>query len=226
MSGHSKWANIKNRKGAQDKKRSVAFTKISKNILMTLRTGGNVKAVVEKAKEANMPKENIDRLIERFESRKANVVNYLFEGYGPSGVPVMVEVESDNKNRILGEVRLIFKNYGGNLGEEGSVGFLFNRVGEVEVSELKEEDELTLIDAGATEFEDKIIYTVVNNLKKLTDKIGEMGGEVIESKIVMKPLSPVVLTEEKQLNEIMEMVEELEENEDVIAVFAGFDFHE
>ena len=226
MSGHSKWANIKNRKGAQDKKRSEAFTKFSKNILTALRSGGNVKAAIDKAREVNMPKENIERLIEKFESRKANLQDYMFEGYGPNGVPIMVEVQSDNKNRILGEVRLIFKNSGGNLGEEGSVAYMFDRVGEIETTNLSEEHELTLIDAGATDFDDKLIYTEVTNLNNLTKKVEEMGIEVVESKIVMKPKNPIMLSSEDELNKLLEMIEELEENDDVVAVFAGFDYHE
>ncbi|MEI8068167.1 MAG: YebC/PmpR family DNA-binding transcriptional regulator, partial [Candidatus Shapirobacteria bacterium] len=138
MSGHSKWANIKQRKGAQDKKRSVAFTKIAKNILTAIRLGGSnsnpetnsqLKTAIEKAREVNMPKENIDRLLTRFEERKANMINFYLEGYGPFGVPMVIEIETDNKNRILGEVKLIFRNYGGNLGESNSVMFQFNRVG-------------------------------------------------------------------------------------------------
>jgi YebC/PmpR family DNA-binding regulatory protein len=226
MSGHSKWANIKNRKGAQDKKRSETFTKVSKNILTALRTGGSVKTAIDKAREVNMPKENIDRLIERFESRKANLSSYMFEGFGPFGVPMMVEVESDNKNRVLGEIRLIFKVRGGNLGEEGSVGFMFDRVGEIEVAELDENNELALIDAGATDFEDKLVYTDVANLNKLTKVVLEIGTEVIESKIIMKPKNPILLKNDEELSEIMEMIDELEENDDVVAVFAGFDYHE
>ena len=226
MSGHSKWANIKNRKGAQDKKRSETFTKVSKNLSMVLRSGGNVKAAIDKAKEVNMPKENIDRLIEKFESRKMNLQSYMFEGFGPQGVPIMVEVESDNKNRILGEVRLIFKNKGGNLGEEGSVGYMFDRVGEIELNQLAEEQELVLIDSGAIDFEDKTVICEVINLNLLNKKIAEMGLEIISSKIVMRAKNPIILNNDEVLNDILEMIEELEGNYDIMSVFAGFDYHE
>ena len=226
MSGHSKWANIKNGKGAQDKKRSETFTKMSRNILAVLRSGGNVKAIIEKAREVNMPKENIERLIEKFESRKMNLQNFMFEGFGPHSVPMMVEVESDNKNRILGEVRLIFKNNGGSLGEEGSVGYLFDRVGEIELSQLNEEQELVLIDLGAIDFEDTTAVCEVANLSLLSKKIIDMGWEIISSKIVMRAKSPVVLNSDQELSDILEMIDELEENDDVVAVFAGFDYHE
>jgi len=235
MSGHSKWANIKNRKGAQDKKRSEAFTKMSKNILTAIRAnGGNthpeanssLKVAIEKAKEVNMPKENIERLIARFEERKANLADFEFEGFGPYGVPVIVEAETDNKNRILGEIRLIFRDYGGNLGEEGSVNFLFDRVGEIEVKMLPEDRELDLIDAGATDFDGEMILTKPVDFKKVADRTGELGLEVVETQLSMRAKQPVMLTTEEELERIMEMIEKLEENDDVINVFAGFDYHE
>lgn len=233
MSGHSKWANIKNRKGAQDKKRSEAFTKVSKNILTAIRSnGGNthpesnssLKVAIEKAKEVNMPKENIGRLIARFEERKANLANFEFEGFGPYGVPMIVEAETDNKNRILGEIRLIFRDYGGNLGEEGSVNFLFDRVGEIEVKTLAEDEELELIDEGAIDFDGETILTRPADLKKILDKVGELGLEVIERQLSMRAKQPVMLKSEEELGRMMEMIEKLEENDDVINVFAGFDY--
>jgi YebC/PmpR family DNA-binding regulatory protein len=226
MSGHSKWANIKNRKGAQDKKRSEAFTKMSGNIMTALRTGTGLQEAIARAKEVNMPKENIERLLTRFEERKNNLVYAMFEGFGPFGVPMMIEVETDNKNRVLGEIRLIFRNYGVNLGEEGSLGFLFDRVGEVEVKSLSQEDELRLIDEGARDFEDMTIITDVADLKKMSDKTSELGMEVTESRIVMRPKQLVVLNSGEELDKVMEMISELEDNDDVINVFAGFDYHE
>ena len=118
MSGHSKWANIKNRKGAQDKKRSEAFTKAAKDILTAIREGGGntnpdsnvvLKAAIEKSRAVNMPKENIDRLLSRFESRKNNLSSGLMEAYGPYGIPMLIEFETDNKNRILSE-EIIYGN--------------------------------------------------------------------------------------------------------------------
>lgn len=226
MSGHSKWANIKNRKGAQDKKRSVVFTKASKDIMTALRNGSGLKDAIDKARAVNMPKENIDRLLQRFESRKNSLVTGMFEGYGPHGVPIMVEVESDNKNRILGEIRLIFKNAGGNLGEEGSVGYFFDRVGEIMVKELNEDRQLDLIDVGAKDFDGNSIYTDPNELKKVVEKVKEMGMEVDDSGVIMKARSPIILDSEEKLNDILELVELLEENDDVVNVFAGFDYHE
>lgn len=235
MSGHSKWANIKNRKGAQDKKRSEAFTKMAKNILTAIRSGGNncnpdsnlsLKEAIDKAKTVNMPKENIERLLARFEERKANLTTGMFEGYGPAGVPIMVEVETDNKNRILGEIKLIFKINGVSLGESGSVAFMFDRVGEVETMGFGEERELELIDAGATDFDDKTVITGVADLQRVVEKIKEMGIEVESSGLVMRCKSPVELKSEDDVAKVIELVESLEENDDVVNVFSGFDYHE
>ena len=235
MSGHSKWSNIKNRKGAQDKKRSEAFTKISKNILTAIRIGGGItniegnlglKIAVEKAREVNMPKENIDRLIAKFEARKANLVTMTMEGYGPFGVPIVIELETDNKNRTLGEIKLIFRNYGGNLGESNSVMFQFKRVGEIELeNNIPEYKELDLIDAGAIDFDENIILVEPNDLDSLLKKIEDMGGlKVIRSELVLRSNNPTMLNSKEEIEKIMDMVEELEENDDVINVFAGFDY--
>ncbi len=225
MSGHSKWSNIKNRKGAQDKKRSEAFTKISKNILTALRTGVGLRAVIDKAREANMPKENIDRLIVRFEERKVNLVSVIIEGYGPFGVPMVIELETDNKNRILSEIKLIFRNYGGNLGESNSVMFQFKRVGEVELNNnIPEDKELDLIDAGAIEFEEKIILIEPDNLNNFVKRIEEMGLRIERSELSLRSNNPIMLKSEDEVDKIMNMIEELEENDDVINVFAGFDY--
>ena len=226
MSGHSKWANIKNRKGAQDKKRSEVFTKASRNIMTALRTGSGLQEAISRAKEVNMPKENIERLISRFESRKDNLIHCQFEGFGPYGVPIIVECETDNKNRILSEVRLIFRNYESSLGEEGSLQFLFDKRGEIEVENLTEEVQLKAIDWGATDFDEKTILTEPSELKSVVQKVKEAGVEVVEERLAMRAKQPVELANEEQLERIMEMVEELEDNDDVINVFAGFDYHE
>lgn len=226
MSGHSKWANIKNRKGAQDKKRSMAFTKASKDILTALRAGGGsaLQNAIDKARAVNMPKENIDRLIQKFESRKGNTVGGLLEGFGPGGVPIVVEIETDNKNRTLGEIRLIFKENDGSLGEEGSVGFLFDRVGEIETVNLSQEEALQLIDEGAIEFEENVVFTAPENLKKVEVKMREMGKEIVESKLAMRPKSPIKMENEDQVARILDLIDALEENDDVLNVFAGFTY--
>jgi len=235
MSGHSKWANIKNRKGAQDKKRSETFTKTAKNILTAIRMGGgntnvesnsHLKVAIEKARESNMPKDNIERLLTNFEERKVNLADYVFEGYGPFGVPVVVEVQSDNKNRILSEIKFIFKDHEGNLGESGSVMFQFEKIGEIELKELPEEKEMELIDGGAEEFEEKTVLVKPETFSGLLEVVKKMGLEVERAEIVLRATNPVVLTEEQQLNKIMDLIETLEDNEEVTKVSAGFDYVE
>lgn len=239
MSGHSKWANIKNRKGAQDKKRSEAFTKISKNILTAIRLGGGssnpevngaLKVAIEKAREVNMPKENIQRLLDRFEERKANLVSVVLEGYGPFGVPVVVEAETDNKNRILGEIKLIFKNYNGALGESNSVMYQFERVGEVELdfpeqNEISEENQLELIDLGAIDFEGNTVIVETAELNDLAKKIEGLGLKVVRSEVVYRAKNPIILKNEDEVEKMMDFVDELESNDDVLGVFCGFDYN-
>jgi len=234
MSGHSKWANIKNRKGAQDKKRSEVFTRASKNIMTAIREGGSnsnpesntrLKVEIEKARAVNMPKENIERLLTRFEERKNNLVSCVFEGFGPFGVPIVIEVETDNKNRILGEIKLIFRDLDGSLGESGSVSFLFDKVGEIELaSKLSDEAELELIDVGLKEVEDNSIITEVADWGRVRDKVKEMGLEIVSSGLVYKCQTPVMLKNEDQVAKILDLVDELEANDDVVNVFAGFDY--
>lgn len=234
MSGHSKWANIKNRKGAQDKKRSELFTRASKNIMTAIREGGgntnpeanvHLKTAIEKSREVNMPKENIDRLLKRFEERKNNLSSGVFEGFGPFGVPIMIEVETDNKNRVLGEIKLIFRNYDGNLGESGSVAFMFDKVGEIELeSKLNENMELELIDAGVKDIDENTVVTEVADFGKVRDKINSMGLAIESSGLVYKCRSATMLNSEEEVGKILDMVDELEENDDVVNVFAGFDY--
>ncbi|MFA6007451.1 MAG: YebC/PmpR family DNA-binding transcriptional regulator [Candidatus Shapirobacteria bacterium] len=234
MSGHSKWANIKNRKGAQDKKRSGVFTRASKNIMTAIREGGgntnpeanvHLKTAIEKSREVNMPKENVERLLKRFEERKNNLVSGVFEGFGPFGVPMIIEVETDNKNRILGEIKLIFRNYDGSLGESGSVAFMFERVGEVELAgKLEDNLELELIDSGVKDLKENTVISEVTDFGRVRDKIKSMNLEIIDSGLVYRCQNPIMLKSEEEVGKILDLVDELEENDDVVNVFTGFDY--
>lgn len=219
MAGHSKWNNIKHRKGAQDQKRSALFTRASKNILVALKTGQGLDGAIAKAREINMPKENIDRLITKFKERKGNLINFFMEGFAPHNVPLMVEVETDNKNRILGEIKLIFKENNGIFAENGSVSFGFERVGEIELEgELSEERVLELIDMGILDYKDKCIYCQMEDLSKFEKELGIRGELVMRSKM------PVEIKSDKELEEVLDFIEKLEENDDVINVFAGLSY--
>ena len=234
MSGHSKWSNIKNRKGAQDQKRSETFTKIAKNIRTAIRVGGGsadpdvngvLRIAIEKAREVNMPKENIERLLARFEERKANLVSMILEGYGPFGVPIIITAETDNKNRILSEIKLIFKNYGGVLGESNSVMFQFNQVGEIELEKIDEETQLKLIDFGVLDFEENLIWVNTTDLDLVVKNILDLGLKVVRSEAVYKAINPIMLNNEDELNKILDFVEEIESNDDVLGVYTGFDYN-
>lgn len=225
MSGHSKWANIKNRKGAVDKKRSEVFTRASKNIMTALRSGNTVfiKTAIDQAKAVNMPRENIERLQTRYESRKANLSNCRFEGFGPFSVPLVIEVETDNKNRTLSEIKLLFRDIGGSLGSEGSVDYMFDRMGEIEIDRtLTEEEQLELIDFGLTDFEENVLNCEVTNLSKLENKLKEKTITVNSSEIVMKCKQPTELKSEEEVGKVMDLIEALEEHDDVVNVFSGF----
>jgi YebC/PmpR family DNA-binding regulatory protein len=235
MSGHSKWANIKNRKGSQDKKRSEVFTKMSKNIMTAIRAGGSnsnpesntaLREAIEKARVANMPKENIERLLQKYEERKANLFNFRFEGFGPMRVPLVIEVETDNKNRSLGEIKLLFRDYGGNLGSEGSVDFMFDRVGEIEIEgELSGEEQLELIELGVKEFEgSNVLITGANQMKPISDRLKERGRKILQEEMVERCHQKVKLKSEDEVEKVMDLIDALEENDDVISVFSGFEF--
>jgi len=211
MSGHSKWANIKTiRLGGGSTNPEV---------------NGALKVAIDKAREVNMPKENIQRLLDRFEERKANLVSVILEGYGPFGVPVIVEGETDNKNRILGEIKLIFKNYGGALGESNSVMYQFDRVGEVELENITEENQLELIDFGAIDFDENIVIVETLFFNDFVKKVEELGFKVIKSEIVYRAKNPTILQSEEQVEKIMDFIDELESNDDVLGVFCGFDYN-
>ncbi len=235
MSGHSKWANIKQRKGSQDKKRSESFTRVAKDILTAIRLGGGVtnsetnsylKKAIDKAREVNMPKENVARLIDSFEAKKAKLSNYILEGYGSFGVPLVIEVETDNKNRILAEVKSALKVYGGSLGETNSVMYQFEKRGEVELESINDEDQLTLIDWGAQDFDENIVIVNPGELGDLVKKLESSGKNVVRAEVVLRSSMPVMLKSEDELNRVLDLMADLEENEDVINVFAGFDYEQ
>jgi len=234
MSGHSKWANIKNRKGAQDKKRSEAFTRLAKDILTAIRTNGgnsnpdsnlNLKIAIDKAKVANMPKDNIERLLTRFEERKMSLVSILLEGYGPFGVPLIIDGETDNKNRILGEIKLIFRNYGGALGETNSVMYQFQKIGEVEIENIDEDKQLELIDTGAIDFDGNLVLVKFEDMTEFVKKAEDRGFSIVRSEVVYRAVNPIKLKNEEELDKMMDFIGELEDNDDVIGVYAGFDYN-
>ncbi|HRS23057.1 MAG TPA: YebC/PmpR family DNA-binding transcriptional regulator, partial [Candidatus Woesebacteria bacterium] len=207
MSGHSKWNNIRIRKGIQDRKRSEIFTKASRDILTALRLGKGVDTAIQRAKEVNMPKENITRLINRFNERKGNLIDFTLEGFGPFNIPLMIAVATDNRNRALAEIKTLFKDNGGHLSENGGVAFLFDRLGEIEVAQLSEEKELELIDQGAVDFDDNKVYCQPADLNRLEEILG------IKGEIVMRPKT-VFNVDGKLAPKILDFIDKLENHDD------------
>ncbi len=237
MSGHNKWANIKHRKMAQDAKRSKVFTKLIREIIVAAREGGGdpeknprLRAAIERAKAANMPKDNIERAIKKgtgeLEGEQLHEITY--EAYAPGGVALFIKVVTDNKNRSAQEVRHILSKYGGNLAESGSVSWIFERKGIINVPREKVEDveELAMlaIDAGAEDIkddEDPIqIITAPENLSAVRDAIADAGYEV-DASVSYIPKNTVKVTgaDAEKLLKLLNALEELDDVQEVISNF-------
>lgn len=241
MAGHSKWANIKHKKSKMDAKKGKIFTKIGREIIVAVKQGGpdpngnpRLKAVLQKARENNMPNDNIQRLIQRA-SGDLDGENYeelVYEGYGPAGVAVLLDIMTDNRNRTAGEIRHIFSKNGGNLGETGCVAWMFNTKGviNIENTELKmDADELMLmaIEAGAEDISNEgdiiQIYTEVENFEAVKKNLLDAGLPISSSEITKVPQNTVLLTDLEQAQQVLKLLDMLEDNDDVQAVYANFE---
>ncbi|HLQ83483.1 MAG TPA: YebC/PmpR family DNA-binding transcriptional regulator [Pseudogracilibacillus sp.] len=231
MAGHSKWHNIQRRKGAQDAKRGKIFMFHAKNIYTAAKAGGDpemnpaLRLAIEKAKNDNMPNDNIERAIKKATGTLdgASYEEVTYEGYGPSGIAIIVHVLTDNRNRSAAEIRHAFSKNGGNLGTSGSVSFMFDRVGYIIIlnqDDSIDEDELTLaaIDAGAEdiEYEDGIfeISTTPESFQSVVDYLTEAGYEIENSEITLVPQTTTQVSGE-DLEKMNHLIEQLEESEDV-----------
>lgn len=242
MSGHSKWHNIQAKKGKVDAKRGKIFTKIGKEIAMAIKQGGaNLEAnsklrdVVAKAKAANMPNDNIQRALKKG-AGEADSVNYesiVYEGYGPSGVAVIVETLTDNKNRSAGNVRAAFTKGGGNMGTTGCVGFMFQEKGEIviEKGELDEEELMMMaLDAGAEDFNSDeeevfIITTSPEDFGTVREALEAEGLEFLEAGVKMIPDTYTEIDEEAA-KKFQKMLDLLEDDDDVQEVYHNAEFPE
>lgn len=243
MAGHSKWKNIQHRKGRQDAARAKAFTKISKEIYMAARNGGgdpntnnSLKLAILKAKDVNMPNDNIDRTIKKATGDLEGITyeEITYEGYGPGGVAVMVEVLTDNRNRSAAEVRHIFSKNGGNLGETGCVSFMFTRKGQILIDREEyegNEDELMLValEAGAedieTEDESFMIYTEPDALEQVRESLVEQSVPVSSAEITMVPSTTVQISGEDAVK-MVKLMEMAEDSDDIQNIYANFEFDE
>lgn len=239
MSGHNKWANIKHRKGAQDKKRSTLFTKLIRELTIAAKEGGGdadsnprLRAAVDKAREGNMPKDTIEKAIKRGTGELEGVeyVEVMYEGYGPAGVAMVVYTTTDNKNRTAQEVRHVFSKYGGNLAESGAVSWTFEKKGRffIEQSEISDMDQFVLesIDFGADDVDDSsdpvTLFTLPENLMRLADTLTEKGLHPKEIEFTYEPKNRVAVTG-KDAEKVMLLISKLEDLDDVQNVFANFD---
>lgn len=241
MSGHSKWAGIKHKKAKVDAQRGRVFTKLIREITVAARVGGGdpggnprLRTAVQAAKAVNMPADNIERAIKKGTGELEGVTyeEITYEGYGPGGVAVLVEVLTDNKNRTVGEIRKIFSRHGGNLGESGCVAFLFEKKGYIQVDAAKvDEDRLMTIalDSGAEDLRrEEGVFAVTaapKDFEKVRDKIVKSGIQPLSAEVTMLPKSTVKL-EGKQAEQMLRLMEELEEHDDVQHVYANFDIPE
>jgi YebC/PmpR family DNA-binding regulatory protein len=243
MSGHSKWSSIKHKKGAADAKRGKLFSKLSRAIIVAAREGGGdpdgnlaLQNAIEKARSYSMPKDNIDRAIAKGAGTDADADTYetvLYEGYGASGVAVLVEALTDNRNRTAADVRHLFAKNDGNLGATGAVAWLFERMGVVMVDGTgADEDELTLAAAegGAEDVEQDgssfRITCAVEDLANVRTAV-EAGGFTVESaEVTMVPKTTVEVDDEAAAKKIVRLMDALEENDDVQDVYANFDIPE
>ncbi len=239
MSGHSKWATIKHKKGALDAKRGAIFTKIIKELTVAAKNGGGnpdanprLRTVLQKAKDANMPADNIERAIKKGTGELPGVVyeEIAYEGYGPGGVAIMVEVVSDNKNRTTAEVRNILEKKGGNMSGSGSVAWQFAKKGFLTVrKDAVDEDKLMTIvlDAGASDFaSDKDQYEITTEMadfEKVKKAVADAGVPTESAEITMIPSTTVKIAGAAEAKGVLALIEALEEHEDVQNVYANFD---
>jgi YebC/PmpR family DNA-binding regulatory protein len=243
MSGHSKWNNIKNKKGKEDARKGKVFTKLARYIMVAAKEGGPdpdynpaLKAAIEKAKAENMPNDNIERAIKKGTGELGGQAfeEIMYEGYGPSGIAIMVNCLTDNRNRTASDIRHAFDKFGGNLGQSGSVSFLFEKKGilAIEKNEEIDEEELTLlsIDLGAEDIyieEDGYqIITDPKDFSKVEDGLKESGYNFIMAEISYIPQTALTLTDEKDIKNMNRLLELLEDNDDVQEVYHNWEMPE
>ena len=243
MSGHSKWATIKRKKAKTDQQRGKVFTRIAKEIILAARRGGadpegnaSLKAAIMRAKEANIPNDNIMRAVQKGagETGGANYEEITYEGYGPGGVAVMLDIMTDNRNRTAGEIRFIFSKNSGNLGETGCVAWIFEEKGIIVVekseNELTEDDiMLEAIEAGAQDFSaEDDSYEIVCEpaiLQAVKESLEKAGVKIATAEVTLVPQTTVSLEGEKA--ELMiRLMDTLEDHDDVQNVYANFEIEE
>ncbi|MEA4900396.1 YebC/PmpR family DNA-binding transcriptional regulator [Desulfitobacterium sp.] len=241
MSGHSKWANIKHKKAKSDAQKGKIFTKLGRELIVAARAGGGdpnnnfrLKIAIDNAKAANMPNDNIKRAIQKGDGdgEGANYEELRYEGYGPGGAAVMIDILTDNRNRTAGEMRHIFSKNGGNLGETGSVNWMFNEKGQLTVplEDLEfSEDEFMLmaLEAGAEDIdndgENYLVYTAAEDLEGVQQSLLEQKVPVSEAIVNQVPQNTVEIADPEQAKKMIRLMDALEDHDDVQGVYANFE---
>lgn len=234
MSGHSKWETIKRQKKKEDLKRGKLFSKLSRAISVAVRTGGGpdpetnykLRVAIDQAKEANMPKENIKRALSRGGGEEGDLEEAAYEGFGPGGIGVIVEVATDNRNRTSQEIKNLFERGGGNLAGPGAVSFNFEPKGVIVIKTKEEKDDmmLDLIDLGVEDLEETEdgveAYVSPTKTSELKDKIEEKGYKVVSADLVRRPKLNKTVDGEEDAKKVLSFLEDLEDHDDVQKVFA------
>ena len=240
MSGHSKWNNIKHKKEKSDAAKAKIFTKIGKEMAVAIKAGGpdpsvnsKLRDLIAKAKANNVPNDNIQRTIKKFtDSSDINFEEIVYEGYGPSGVAIIVETQTDNRNRTAGNVRAAFSKYGGNLGQNGCVGYLFEEKGVITIVDEDEEiDEDKImedaLECGAEDIKcdegEYTIYTASEDLDAVRDAIISLGYQISTADLAKVPSTYVELTSEEDIANMEKMLDKFNEDDDVNAVYHNWD---
>jgi YebC/PmpR family DNA-binding regulatory protein len=241
MAGHSKWANTKHRKARADAQKGKVFTKIAREIIVAAREGGpdpeanfRLRLAVQKAREVNMPGDNINRAIQKGsgEGDSLSLEQVTYEGYGPSGVAVLLEIMTDNRNRTAADIRHIFSRRGGNMGESGCVAWIFNRKGYLTIDHtegLPSEDELMMLalEGGAEDFQTEensyVILTSTEDFERVKDTFMKENIELSTAEVTMVPSNLVRIEDADEAAKVLNLLEALEEHDDVQNVYANFD---
>lgn len=242
MAGHSKWANVKHRKARVDAQKGKIFTKLAREIIIAAREGGadldanfRLRLAVQKAREANMPGDNINRAIQKGsgEQDAISLEQFNYEGYGPGGVAVLLEIMTDNRNRTAAEIRSIFTRRGGNMGESGCVAWMFKRTGFILIDKNEtnmSEDEVMLfaLESGAEDFKDDegnnyVILTTPEDFEKVKESLSAQGLIFATAEVTMLPQSTIPVSDQEDAKKLLDLLDALEDQDDVQNVYANFD---